>query len=172
MFIAVERHGPVRSAPVANDSVDELSPKTNLWVDPEARLMTDQHHAYRKIAKSYAGHDWVHHGKKQYARGDINSNTAESFGAMLERAKQGVFHYLSRKHMYRYIHEAEFRWNHREPVEKMKKDGTRKIVMVSLPVMTKLRSLISHAPGQWLRRSPNGGIYSPGRVMSQPSFGL
>jgi hypothetical protein len=172
VLIAVERHGPVRSVPVANDSTGELSPKIAQWVAPEAQLMTDQHHAYRKIAKSYAGHDWVHHGHKQYARGDVNSNTAESFGAILERAKQGVFHYLSKAHMNRYIHEAEFRWNQREPIEKTKRNGTRKIVMVSLPVMTRLRSLLSHAPGQWLRRSLNGGIYSPVNTGGQPSFGL
>ena len=134
--------------------------------------MSDQHHAYQKIANGYAGHGWVHHGQKQYASGDVNSNTAESFGAILERAKQGVFHYLSKEHIARYIHEAEFRWNQREPVEKTKKNGTRKIVMVPLPFMTRLRSLLSQAPGKWLRRSHNGGIYCPINGLNQPSYGL
>jgi hypothetical protein len=170
-LIAVERRGPVRSAPVANDSIVELSPKIAQWVDPKARLMSDQHNAYRKIAKSYAGHSWVHHGKKQYACGDVHSNTAESFGAVLERAKQGVFHYLSHAHMQRYIHEFEFRWNHREPIERIKKNGTPKIIMKPLPVMTMLRSLISCAAGQHLRRSANGGIYCPKTDTLLPSFG-
>ena len=169
MLIAVQRQGPVRSSPVANHGVGELRPKISQWVQPSAFLMTDQHHAYRKIAKNYAGHSWVHHGKKQYACGDVNSNTAESFGAILERAKQGVFHYMSKTHMHRYIHEAEFRWNQRTPVEKVRKNGTRKTVMVPLPLMIRLKALIQHAAGQCLRRSRNGGIYCP---KPRPSFGL
>jgi hypothetical protein len=46
-------------------------------------------------------HDWFNHSHKEYARGDIHNNTAESFSAILERAKQGVFHYLSKKHLSR-----------------------------------------------------------------------
>ena len=159
--MAVERHGPVRSAPIKSDSIARLAPKIAQWVDTKAHLMTDEHRAYRKIAKNYAGHSWVNHSDKEYARGAVHNNTAEAFGSLLERAKQGVFHHLSRRHMHRYIHEIEFRWNHREPVEKTRKDGSKKIVMRSLPVIVVLKSLISHAIGQCLRRSANGGILCP-----------
>ena len=64
--------------------------------------MTDQHRSYGHIAQQYSAHSTVNHLRKEYARGDIHSNTAESFGAILERVKQGVFHYISRKHLSRY----------------------------------------------------------------------
>ena len=45
--------------------------------------------------------------------GDVNTNTVESFFAILKRGIYGVFHNVSKKHLHRYIHEFEFRWNTR-----------------------------------------------------------
>jgi hypothetical protein len=104
---------------------------------------------------------WVNHQRKEYSRGDIHNNTAESFNAMLERARQGVFHYLSKKHLSRYLHEIGFRWNQREPVLKTNRKGELMIVMKRLPVFTMLKSLLKCALGRQVRRSANGGIYCP-----------
>jgi hypothetical protein len=73
-------------------------------------------------------------------------------------AKQGVFHYMSREHLSRYLDEVCFRWNHRLPELKQDKQGTLKIVMRPMPVIAKLRSLLSRAPGCQIRRTQNGGI--------------
>ena len=40
-------------------------------------------------------------------------NTAESVHATFKRAIVGVWHQISQKHMGRYLHEVEFRWNNR-----------------------------------------------------------
>ncbi len=158
MLVAVERNGPVRSAPVANDSIANLSPLIRRFVDKRSHLRTDELHAYKLIGKQYASHHWVNHHSKEYARGETHNNTAESFNALLERAKQGVFHYLSKKHLSRYLHEVGFRWNQREPELKVTKAGKLKIVMKRLPALTMLKSLLAHAPGRQIRRSANGGI--------------
>lgn len=120
--------------------------------------MTDQLHSYRKAGKLFAAHDWVNHGNKEYVRGEVHNNTAESFNANLERAKLGVFHYMSKKHLARYLHEVCFRWNHRIPELKKSKKGTLKIIMKSMPVMDMLSSLLSKAPGCQVRRTKYGGI--------------
>ncbi len=65
--------------------------------------MTDRHHSFRRIASDYAGHSTVNQLRKQYVDGDTHTNTAESFGAILERAKLGVFHYMSSEHLSRYL---------------------------------------------------------------------
>jgi len=78
---------------------------------------------------------------------------------MLERSKQGVFHYLSKKNLSRYLHEIDFRWNQREPELKVIQKGKLKIVMKHLPVLTMLESLLVHAPGRQVRRSANPGIF-------------
>jgi len=158
VFVAVERNGPVRAVPVNSDSLADLLPHITRFVDKRSHLMTDQLHSYRNAGKLFAAHDWVNHGQKEFARGDTHNNTAESFNANLERAKLGVFHYMSKKHLARYLHEVCFRWNHRIPELKIDKSGKLKIVMKPMPVITKIRSLLSKAPGRELRRTVNGGI--------------
>ena len=128
------------------------------FVDKRAHLKTDELHAYKAIGRNYASHQWVNHLDKEYSRGDTHNNTAESFNAMLERAKQGVFHYMSKKHLSRYLHEVGFRWYQREQKLKVNKNGKLKIVMKRLPTIEMLKSLLVHAPGCQLRRSLNGGI--------------
>ena len=156
--MAVERNGPVRAVPVDSDKVSELSPNVDRFVDKDAHLMTDENRAYQSIGKQFAAHDWVNHSHKEYARGDIHNNTAESFSAILERAKQGVFHYLSKKHLSRYLHEIGFRWDHRIPELKLTRNGQLKIVKTPMPVIKMFQSLLYQASGRQLRRSFNGGI--------------
>ena len=148
----------MRSAPVPNDSIATLSPIIDRFVDKRSHLKTDELHAYKIIGRKYASHQWVNHLAKEYSRGDTHNNTAESFNAMLERAKYGVFHYLSKKHLSRYLHEIGFRWNQREPKLKVTKKGKLKIVMERLPALTMLKSLLANAPGCQVRRSDTGGI--------------
>lgn len=82
MLVAVERNGPVRSASVDSDSIANLSPVIDRFVDKRAHLKTDELHAYKLIGKKYASHQWIKHQNKVYSRGDIHNNTAESFNAM------------------------------------------------------------------------------------------
>ena len=159
MLVAVERNGSVRTASVENDSIANLSPVIDRFVDKRAHLKTDELHAYKLIGKKYASHQWVNHQGKEYSRGDTHNNTAESFNAMFERAKEGVFHYLSKKHLSRYLHEIGFRWNQREPELKVTKKAELKIVMKRLSALIMLKSLLVHAPGRQIRRSANGGIF-------------
>ena len=154
----MERNGPVRATAVVSDQIAEISPQLDRFVDKQAHLMTDENHSYQSIGRKYAAHDWVNHSQKEYARDDIHNNTAESFSAILERAKQGVFHYMSTEHLRRYLNEIGFRWDHRLPELKLTKKGELKIVMKPMPVIQKLRSLLFRAQGRQLRRSVNGGI--------------
>lgn len=158
MLIAVERNGPVRSAPVTSDSLAHLSPMIAQFVDKRAHLKTDELHAYKAIGQNYASHQWVNHQSKEYARGDTHNNTAESFNAILERAKYGVYHYLSKKHLSRYLDEIGFRWNQRTPELKITKKGKPRIVMKRLPPLTMLKALLLNARGRQVRRSASGGI--------------
>jgi hypothetical protein len=132
----------------------------NQFVEHDAHLMTDQHHGLCKIAKNYAGHSSVNHLRKEYSRGDTHTNTAESFGALLERIKQGIFHHMSKKHLWRYLNEIGFRWDHRIPEIKTTKNGKTKKYMRPMPFIDKLNSLLSRAAGRQVRRTINSGITS------------
>ena len=161
VLVAVQRQGAVRSALVDSDSAAQLSPWVERFAQKEAYLMTDENRAYLQIGKHYAGHSSVNHSAKEYACGNVHNNTAESFNSILERAKQGVFHYMSIKHLPRYLNEIGFRWDHRIPTEKKTKKGKKKIVMIAIPVMDLLYSLLSEAVDCQIRRSKKGGIFSP-----------
>jgi len=146
--------------PVKSEKFLCLAPVVENWVSKDAHLMTDELQAYRRIGQSFAGHSSVNHSQKEYARGNVHNNFAESFGAILERAKQGVFHYLSKKHLRRYLSEFSFRWDHRIPEKKTTRKGKKKIVMRPLPVIALLVALISKAAGRQLRRTLNWSIVS------------
>lgn len=154
VLVMVERHGTVRAELIDSASIEDIRPHVERHVDKDSYLMTDQNPAYKSIAAKYAGHSYVNHGDEEFARGEVHNNTAESFNALLERAKYGVFHWLSKKHMKRYLNEVVFRWNQREPEE----NRNGKIVMKPLPVLTLLESLLGYAVWRQLRRTPNGGF--------------
>ena len=102
----------------------------------------------------------MNHSQREYARENVHNNTAESFSAILERARQGGFHYLSRKHLKRYLHEIGFRWDHRVPELKTTRNETKKVVMRPMPVIHMLSSLLTKALGRQLLRTPDGSILS------------
>jgi len=155
VLVMVERGGGVvRTGLIANDSYDEIAPLVDRHVDKESFLMTDQNPVYRKIGNDYAGHASVNHGDGEFARGEVHNNTAESFNAIIERAKFGVFHRLSKKHLYRYLDEIAFRWNHRQLVQKKK----GKIVMEPLPILDQMWSLFKNVILRQIRRTSNYGF--------------
>lgn len=154
VLVMVERGGVVRATTIANDSHDEIAPLVNRHVSKDSFLMTDQNPVYKRIGKGYAGHAFVNHGDGEFARGEVHNNTAESFNAIVERAKLGVFHRLSKEHLPRYLNEMAFRWNHRRPVKRPK----GKIVMEPLPIMTQIWSLLGNAIWRQIRRTSNYGF--------------
>jgi transposase-like protein len=156
VLVMVERAGVVRAQTIDNDRYDSIAPVVERHVDRDSYLMTDQHRVYQRLGANYAGHSYVNHSDQEYARGEVHNNTAESFNALLERAKQGVFHWLSTKHLQRYINEIAFRWNHRQAVEK--KSG--KTSWEPLPLLEQMWSLLGNAIWRQVRRSKAGGIYS------------
>ena len=76
--------------------------------------MTDEFSAYDNLGKFYKWHFTVQHSADEFVSGDSHVNTAESFNATLKRAHMGVYHYMSPKHLLRYVEEAVFKWNNRQ----------------------------------------------------------
>lgn len=166
IHVAIKRQGEAKAEVVPSDSYSDLAPRIAAVVSPNARIMTDQLQTYRAIGKEYAVHESVNHGIKEFSRDGVHVNTAESFNAILERAKQGVFHFLSKRHLTRYVGEVAFRWNNRDPVKKIAKNGVSKIVMQAKPILEQLQNLLKYAVGNQIRRTIYGGIATP-----LPSFG-
>ncbi len=68
-----------------------------------ADVYTDEARAYRQLPGYW--HATVRHGNGEYVRGVIHTNGIESFWSLLKRAYMGTYHYLSSKHLHRYVNE-------------------------------------------------------------------
>jgi ISXO2-like transposase domain/Transposase zinc-ribbon domain len=74
----VQRGGDLRLSYMERVTADNLAPALAANIDADARLCTDESSAYTKIGHAFkGGHETVAHGKKEYARGDVHSNTIE-----------------------------------------------------------------------------------------------
>jgi len=111
----LERGGNVKAKSVAKNElkfIDFLKMiRKNINV-AESLLVTDEYKAYNKMNKVIP-HYSVNHSK-EYVKGDIHTNTIESFWAILKRGIMGQFHWVSKKHLNSYIDEFCYRYNARE----------------------------------------------------------
>jgi hypothetical protein len=97
-------------------------------VKPSAAIQTDQLTSYKGVGKWFkGGHQTVNHAKFEYARGDVSTNEAESYFALLKRGITGSFHSVSKQHLHRHCDEFSFRWN-----ERMTSDGARTMKAIVL----------------------------------------
>ena len=105
-----------RSRAMVIDYVDAstIVPILRENIDREARIMTDEGGAYRRLRKVFAGHDTVHHGKGIYGRGEIHTNTIEGYFSIFKRGMKGVYQHCQKKHLHRYLAEFDFRYSNRE----------------------------------------------------------
>ena len=73
------------------------------------RIYTDEHAGYNGLDN----HKAIIHTWRQYVDGDAHTNGIESFWAMLKRSYSGTHHYMSPKHLDRYVNEFAGRHNGR-----------------------------------------------------------
>ncbi len=111
----VERNGNVKTKVVADVTAKTLKGAIRESVEKASTIYTDEFPAYRGTGAEFdGGHKTVNHRKKEYSKGDgTHSNTVESYFALIKRGVYGNFHHVSKKHLFRYCAEFEFRWNNR-----------------------------------------------------------
>lgn len=112
----VEREGRVRTFPIPNTRMSTMQDPVKANVEGTAHIVTDGHPSYIGLAKHFASHGYVDHGK-EYVRGILHVNFAESYHSLLKRGIVGTFHHVSEKHLPMYLHEFEFRWNSRKETD-------------------------------------------------------
>lgn len=109
----VQRKGGIVAKVIKNTSKTEITPIIHDYVHPSANLYTDEWMGYNDISKLYS-HFFIDHSKGQYAHGDVSTNTIEGFWTLLKRGYVGIYHYMSRKHLQKYVDEFVFRYNTRK----------------------------------------------------------
>lgn len=121
----VERGGSVRSFHVPTADAATVAKIVRENVHAESRLQTDESKLYFAVGKEFAAHETVNHGAKEYARGDVTTNTVEGYFSIFKRGMRGNYQHCAEKNLHRYLAEYDFRYNTRSMT-----DGERAVLAV------------------------------------------
>jgi transposase-like protein len=126
VFTLVERGGRARSIKVDNMNGAEVSKILAENVNKHTNLMTDESRLYDKAGKEFARHHRINHGKKQYAKGFVYTNTVEGYFSIFKRGMIGTYQHCGENHLQRYLHEFDFRYSYRQLTDKERADQALK----------------------------------------------
>ena len=114
IFGMVEREGEVKALTVPNTKEKTLMPIIKQYVYEHSEIFTDELSSYSKLAENGYTHSIVHHYQKEYVVGEAYTNTIEGFWAEFRRMVYGIYHFVSKKYLQRYLDEEVYRWNTKE----------------------------------------------------------
>jgi transposase-like protein len=126
VFSLVERGGKVRSHHIPNVTAKTLRPIMEAQIADATRTMSDDGGA--RVRHGAPDHHAVNHSIGEYVRGDIHTNTIESYFAIMKRGITGVYHHVSTQHLKRYLAEYDFRYNERMALNVSDKERATKAI--------------------------------------------
>ncbi|MXY18282.1 MAG: IS1595 family transposase [Acidobacteria bacterium] len=105
---AKQRSGAVIAKPVQNADGKTATEFAMDSVEEGSTIYTDESRIYSRLPFE---HDSVNHSHKEWVRGNVHTNSIESFWALFKRSLHGTWHHVSPKHLHRYANEATMRLN-------------------------------------------------------------
>ena len=78
----------------------------------ETRLHTDERRLYTKLGAAFAAHETIHHSAKEYARGEVTTNSVEGYSRSSNAVRAACIS-IAPKRLHRYLAEYDFRFNNR-----------------------------------------------------------
>jgi transposase-like protein len=106
--------GNVRSFHVPTADAETVARVVRENVARESRLHTDESKLYTVVGAEFAAHETINHAKREYARGDVTTNTVEGYFGIFKRGMRGNYQHCAEKNLHRYLAEFDFRYNTRE----------------------------------------------------------
>jgi transposase-like protein len=123
----VERGGSVRSFHPAVADAATVAQIVRENIHRETRLQTDESRLYTKVGAEFAAHETINHSKSEYKRGDVTTNTVESYFSVFKRGMRGTYQHCGEKHLHRYLAEFDFRYNNRIAVHVTDRERAEKL---------------------------------------------
>ena len=117
IFGMVQRDGKACAMKVENTRAETLLPIIKQFCVEHSMLFTDELSSYGMVGSAGYQHAIIRHGMKEYCRGNVTTNRIEGFWAHFKRMVFGMYHYVSREYLQRYIDEAIYRYNTRKNSE-------------------------------------------------------
>lgn len=106
---AREREGMVKAAIITDTTSSTLKNFIHTNINLGSTVYTDEFRSYRGL-DGYV-HISVNHSVGEYVKEQAHTNGIESFWALLKRGYYGIYHFMSFKHLHRYVNEFSFRHN-------------------------------------------------------------
>ena len=113
IFGMIQRSGKLVAMTVENTKAETLMPIIKQFVAENTVVYTDELKSYNRLSKENYTHGVVHHNEKEFVVDDIYTNTIEGFWSHFKKMVFGTYHFVSKKHLQRYIDEEVYRWNTR-----------------------------------------------------------
>jgi transposase-like protein len=107
----VERDGELRAEHIADNNSSTIRKTMRENLEPGAHIMSDGDAAFRMPEYE---NEYVEHGKGEYVRGEVHTQKIDSVWALLKRQIIGVHHWVSPKHLQKYVQEMSWRFNRRD----------------------------------------------------------
>jgi transposase-like protein len=118
VFGMLERGGELRAHKVKDSKANTLHRHIVENVAPGTNIMTDEHGGYRGLDGLFYRHHTVNHSTGEYVKHYfIHTNGLEGAWSLFKRQVYGIHHWISEKHLDRYLNEFTFRYNRRESGE-------------------------------------------------------
>ena len=111
VFGMLQRNGNLTALVVPDVKTKTLTNLITKYIKRSATLYTDEWLGYKEVAKLYR-HDLVEHGKGQYVKDKVYTNSMEGGWHILKREISSYI-CVSRKHLQNYVNEFVFRYNRR-----------------------------------------------------------
>lgn len=102
----------VRATVVPKVNREALQTAVLNHVEHGSKIYTDEANVYRSLPREYI-HDFVNHVEK-YVNGRVHTNGLENFWSLLKRGLNGTYIAVEPFHLFRYVDEQAFRYNHRK----------------------------------------------------------
>jgi len=117
----LERDGKVKTVVLGNPytSGHALVRNVKATVEPGTHIFTDEATAYFGLKAEYV-HEFINHAEA-YVSGKVHTNGLENFWSLLKRGLGGTYVSVEPFHLFRYVDEQAFRYNHRKDMN----DGDR-----------------------------------------------
>ena len=112
----LDRHGKdgvsqIRLARIPSNKRRHLMAHISTHVEAGSTIHTDSLPSYVALETDYI-HNVIDHAEK-YVDGEVHTNSVENFWSLLKRAIRGTYVSVEPFHLFRYLDEQAFRFNHR-----------------------------------------------------------
>lgn len=108
----LQRGGHIRARVIDNSRFENVVPAVHENVEHGSHVYTDELRSYFGLGGDYM-HDVINHAET-YVNGQIHTNGLENFWSLLKRDLGGTYVSVEPFHLFRYVDEQSFRYNHRK----------------------------------------------------------